>query len=253
MWQEILITDLTQMAKQHVCLAGWNDKLENIRLVTDTQRILERQLYIKNDLILRPKAVVRTFLTPLEECEAPHVEDHLWERIYEVTSDRAVDQDRWYELLKRTAKPSLEEIFGLKLHNNRNIERGTGQASLGTIKPRGTFGFSYKTAEYADEGLKRDYRLSFYDKSGEGYFNIQVTDLTLRYYFQYLLTQGLSEEDAEARIQAHLKASEVWLRLGFGREWKGWCWLQINGIYTFPDYLEGRTFDDFKKAGVTIY
>jgi hypothetical protein len=26
---------------------------------------------------------------------------------------------------------------------------------------------------------------------------------------------------------------------------ESWCYLQVNGIYTFPDYLEGKCFADF--------
>jgi hypothetical protein len=29
---------------------------------------------------------------------------------------------------------------------------------------------------------------------------------------------------------------DVFLRIGLGREWKGAYWMQLNGIYTFPDY-----------------
>jgi hypothetical protein len=38
------------------------------------------------------------------------------------------------------------------------------------------------------------------------------------------------------------------LRIGLARLWEKFpdrCYLQITGIYTFPDYLRGRTFTDF--------
>jgi len=37
----------------------------------------------------------------------------------------------------------------------------------------------------------------------------------------------------------------VYLRLGLGRRFRGWHYLQVNGIYTFPDYLQGRCYADF--------
>jgi len=33
--------------------------------------------------------------------------------------------------------------------------------------------------------------------------------------------------------------------IGLTRPYEGWCWLQVNGVYIFPDYLEGRCFADF--------
>ena len=43
-------------------------------------------------------------------------------------------------------------------------------------------------------------------------------------------------------------AEEVFLRLGLTRPWEEHpdrCQLQVNGVYTFPDYLDGRCFADF--------
>jgi hypothetical protein len=41
----------------------------------------------------------------------------------------------------------------------------------------------------------------------------------------------------------------LYLRIGLARGWDEQpdrCYLQITGIYTFPDYLAGKTFDDFR-------
>jgi hypothetical protein len=40
----------------------------------------------------------------------------------------------------------------------------------------------------------------------------------------------------------------TFLRIGLARLWERYpdrCYLQVTGIYTFPDYLRGRTFTDF--------
>ena len=45
-----------------------------------------------------------------------------------------------------------------------------------------------------------------------------------------------------------LQSRKVYLRVGLSRGWKKFpdrCYLQINAIYTSPDYLEGKTFFDF--------
>lgn len=56
-----------------------------------------------------------------------------------------------------------------------------------------------------------------------------------------------------ARDLTHLlQAREVFLHIGLARGWKEHpdrCYLQITGIYTFPDYLEGRTWRIPEKKG----
>ena len=37
-------------------------------------------------------------------------------------------------------------------------------------------------------------------------------------------------------------------RIGLSRGWAKFpdrCFLQVNGVYTFPDYLQGKTFAEF--------
>jgi hypothetical protein len=46
-------------------------------------------------------------------------------------------------------------------------------------------------------------------------------------------------------------ADHLHLRIGLTRPWgeRGdRCFLQVNGIYSFPDYLDGRSFADFAPA-----
>lgn len=52
-----------------------------------------------------------------------------------------------------------------------------------------------------------------------------------------------------------LGASDVYLRIGLARGWDKLpdrCYLQITGIYTFPDYLGGREFVDFAPSAADI-
>ena len=43
-----------------------------------------------------------------------------------------------------------------------------------------------------------------------------------------------------------LREAEVYLRLGLARAYpKNQCYLQVTGVYSFPDYLDGRNFADF--------
>lgn len=62
----------------------------------------------------------------------------------------------------------------------------------------------------------------------------------------------LSPEKASWRIREQLQETDCYLRIGLTREYNGNLWLQVNGIYTFPDYAKGMCFMDYKQAGVTL-
>ena len=48
-------------------------------------------------------------------------------------------------------------------------------------------------------------------------------------------------------MDALRSVDRIYLRLGLTRPWGDpeYCWTQVTGIYTFPDYLEGSTFAHF--------
>jgi hypothetical protein len=67
---------------------------------------------------------------------------------------------------------------------------------------------------------------------------LSITD---RGFYDYASKHQLDGEIH--RINAYLQSQEeLYLRVGVGRQWKvgdrDGYWLQVNGIYTFPDYLE---------------
>jgi hypothetical protein len=247
MWQEILITDVTRMGGDRVCVAGLDHWGNGIRpILPYPHQIVEHDLYIDESSLIRPRAVVNLFVEPLPDCIPPHAEDHIWPSANHVEPLRHADDKVWRTILNQSCRPSVQDIFGTDLlHNNRNVAPGSGTRSLGTIKPKGIHQFIYKTVEY-DGRPQHDYRLHFFDPD-DRYFPIKVTDLTLQNYADYLhLNDGLSQAEVSEKLTRLFKRAEVFLRIGLTRPYEGWCWLQVNGIYTFPDYLAGRCFADFR-------
>lgn len=246
MQQEIVITDLTRMAGDRVCIAGINHQGATIRLEKERSGIPEYFLYQDGKPIIRPRAVVRVNVEEKRNCKPPHLEDRIWLEPETTQFLRCTDDRKWKDILSHMCYPSVEAIFETPLHRNRNVEPGTGIRSLGTIKPRFIHQFIYKTVVY-DGREQRDYRLFFRDESEQYYASVKVNDLAVQYYANHLCSQpGLSQEDVGEKLTATFKRGQVWLRLGLTRPYEGWCWLQVTGIYTFPDYLVGKCFDDFK-------
>jgi hypothetical protein len=250
-WQEIIITDLTQMSGDRVCFAGINRKGEHFRPNLPPPGVYQSHLYQKKQLIIRPRAVLKIALAPIRRLEAPHMEDHRWHERRKTEFLRIANENDWHGVLQKTKSMSVVDIVGTKLHRNKNIKPGTGKRSLGTIQLESIDWFEYKVFNTAD-GTKAGYRLSFTDPTGEKFYDIPITDIALRYHVHCLQQDGMASEDISWAVAKKLKKSEIWLRLGLGREFNGWCWLQVNGIYTFPDYLEGKCFDDYKRMGITL-
>lgn len=239
MWTEILITEVTRMHNGRVCIAGLNKNLCSIR--PDLRNgIDESFLYHDNKILIRPGAVLKMFLTPIPKLMPPHIEDHHWHDPYHVEFLRTVAPDKWKNVLERTVHPSVEAVFGCEIHAQKNIRAGIeGSRSLGTIRPQ-----EIKWLWHGEHHDREQYRLHFVDHTGVDY-HVPINDLNFLYYIKWLQKE---KEYPYPKINAILKRrfneSEIWLRLGLTRPFENWCWIQVTGIYTFPDYLDGRWYAD---------
>ncbi len=120
---------------------------------------------------------------------------------------------------------------------------GEGPRSVGTIQPRAIHQVFYEQGE--DNAW--NYRLGFFDQQDE-YYRLKITDLTWNYYCAFQRTQDRAPAQIASDLTQLLKSKTVHLRIGLSRGWAkfpGRCFLQVNGVYTFPDYLRGKIFTDF--------
>jgi len=259
MWQEILITDVTRMGEDKVCVAGINHQGDCIRpLLSYPNTIREHDLYHDDTAMIRPRAVVNMFLEAEPRLNPPHTEDHVWIDSNRIELLRIANDKVWHTALNKLAKPSVVDIFEIELHKNKKVKPGEGSRSLGTIKPTSIDKLGYYQLEFDEiDGKKEQYRLSFTDSAGAKFYQIPVTDLSLRYYLEFLHKRGrLHPAKIRDMMERKLANAEVWLRLGLTRPFQKtdddekWCYLQVTGIYTSPDYLEGKCFADFRaEAG----
>ena len=144
--------------------------------------------------------------------------------------------------------PDVQSIIGAEVHHEQGqgyfIHEGEGERSLGTVQVK-VSGFSHR--EYANW----DYRLFFEDFTIYSSV-LDINPFFFRYYVDDLrVNQGVSPGRIISQISRTLKESDVYLRVGLARPtWElhpHCCHLQITGVYTFPDYLYGRSFADFNR------
>ncbi|HHY87799.1 MAG TPA: hypothetical protein GYA06_02595 [Chloroflexi bacterium] len=252
----LIITDVTRMNNQRVCVAAVTMDGQAIRpILPNKGEIQEIWLYQHNEAVIRPFARVGLNLLRPNPCP-PHTEDWLMDPKFK-RFDGLLDEEDRERILEQMTVPCVKEMFHAEIHKPEQgrghyVQLGEGKLSLGTLRPQSIqFVRLYK---FKGE-LK--YRLTFVDSTGAVY-NLPVTDLSYRYYLDHLRTsQGLRFGQIGFKLYKELNQARTYLRIGLTRghhpdenQPKNRCYLQVTGVYTFPDYLEGRCFADFDRPAL---
>ena len=237
---KLVITDLTRMQRGMVCIAGYDQTHTCIRPTLPPPGISEKTLIQAGKPVIFPFALVEfDLLQPISN--PPHTEDFR----YVPESPRFIRkvQDR-KTVLHWSLFENVSTIFEQPVHDDFGfyVMDCQGTRSLGTIRPQVILQIGY---EQGFEGTW-DYRLTFMDSQNRTY-RLKITDLTWQYYCDSLRGENREPIQIAEELTAWLKTKDVYMRIGLSRGWKKFpdrCYLQVNGIYTFPDYLEGKIFAD---------
>jgi len=236
----LVITDLTRMYRGKVCIAGYNKERQCIRPVLPPPGIPESTLYRNGAAAVFPFALVDMDLIE-PRSEPPHTEDVLYDP--DSLSHIRIIQGR-EEVLDWSICNSVGDIFGQPIRKGPGhyVMDCQGSRSLGTIQP-------YQVVEAIYEPGEEDtwdYRLAFLDQKKQSY-RLKITDLTWHYYCDSQRSGQNTPQQIVSQLTQKLQSSKIYLRIGLARGWKKFpnrCYLQITGVYSFPDYLEGKTFAD---------
>lgn len=243
MRKTLVITDVTEMRGDEVCVAGIDEVGFCVRPVL-RGGVLRRHLFNQGRAIVVPGRKVEFNLSDAK-VEPPHVEDETLEPSSIRDRGRCSDAD-WEEVLASSCSAGVEEIFDGYLEGDRNVAPGSKTRSLGTIAD--------VHVEYVSVGEisgRRRYGLSFREQGGRRYRDLPINDLTFRAGMgRSLDALGDGPSAEEAVLEALLNVERIYLRVGLTRprqigDRPDMCWTQITGVYTFPDYMEGKTFADF--------
>ena len=237
---QLVITDLTRMQSGRVCIAGYNSQRKCIRPVAPTGGIPESILFQNDQNIIFPFALVEIDLLE-ERPEPPHTEDMVF-HLYSPHLIREVHGRE--EVLAWSLFDGVEAIFDQPVLSGPGfyVMDCTGPRSLGTILPAEIQQIIYEPGE---EGTW-DYRLLFVDQH-EKIYRLKINDLTWHLYCNSIRGVDRNPHQIADELNERLKKSKVYLRVGLARGWKKFperCYLQITGIYSFPDYAEGQSFSE---------
>lgn len=248
MKKTLVITDVTQMPADRnrgdeVCVVGIDTEGQCIRPVRDKGFLKKYLRDVNGEVIIRHGAKVEFDLYPVKT-QPPHIEDMKFEPS-SISSQGLCESDEWEGVLGRSSFDSVEEIYEGFLQNLGWVAPGAKTRSIATLS-----GANIIDIELTQRSVKP--RLTFVDQAGFE-FNRPVSDLTLwDRCFSLVRRQGHSPTEVERELISLLQnADRLYIRLGLARPWEPEddggekCWLQVTGVYTFPDYLNGECFADF--------
>ena len=242
----IAITDVTEMWASQVCVAGITQELDCIRPVVEGG-VQIWDLYKDDQPIIFPGAKVWMDFSPAQ-IAPPHIEDRAFDPRTVEFKD-AFDDKHWETLLRKTSSESVQAIFDGNLKERRVAPR-TRTRSLGTIGDVRILSLNVDM-RYEGKG-RRVLRMSFEDASRNVYKGFPVNDMAFRGVFKQLLRTYRTMPRAVSSLLERLKKSDrTYLRIGLARptaigNYPESCWVQVTAVYTFPDYLDGRNWSDFK-------
>jgi hypothetical protein len=239
MKKTLVVTDVTQMPQaDYVCVVGVDEKGRSIRPICEGG-FKKRYLTQDNRVIIMPTAKVE-FDLYTTEINPPHVEDMAFSP-NSIVNKGFCSHSEWEKVLQQTSFQTVEENFEGYLKNKGWVMPGSNTKSIGTLSSARIIDI-----DLTFESIKP--RITFVDISNQEY-NRPSSDLTLWNYCYFKVkkqenSRSVTEQELIKLIKSHNK---LYLRLGLARPWKqdNKCWLQVTGVYTFPDYLQGKTFADF--------
>ena len=223
----ILVTHLTRMRGEHICVAGLTNTGEHVRPVA-AEKLLDRSHLVPAGGLFAMGAVVE--LGETEDVSLrPEVEDRLF-LLDAAKHEFNLEPDVYWSFLNRHLKPGLAEIFGPdmgRVGSTMTVPLGQGEASLGAFKPPAA------PKVFLDQRGKIRAQIPYRGAT----LQLPVTDIRL-----YDETHLAPRE----RVMTWLNQAVVEgcvLTVGLGRPFKGTSrpapehWLQINNIHPASDPL----------------
>jgi hypothetical protein len=220
---EIIITDLTRFSKPNiVCIAGINNETgECIRPLPYISLLDCKKLNI-----LPGSKLDGTFIKD-NDVSNPHIEDRKRKNLKYIGDSSS---DEFQNILEFSLSPNISKGFDYTF-----AERGKVIPSkFKPVKSIITLKVSTQNIEIVKDSFKEGkIRLHLLDNDGTRFSFLSITDLG---FYNYAM-KHYHDVNFPNIINNFIRKQEiVYLRIGLGREYQGGFWLQVNGIYTFPNY-----------------
>ena len=227
---EIVVTDLTKFHNKDIlCIAGINH--ENYECIRPLP-YLQCNYCLQNQIL--PGAKLKGSFKNTGS-EAPHCEDR---DCHSLINSGNCNYKEFYSLLTETLSPSLSAGFGVNLESGQKHIgcECSPEKSIITIEVE-----PYELTIVKDLYNPGRIKGIFEDEEGNEFKFISITD----YCFCEFAERTQADEGATRNLNAFLRFQDkIYLRIGLTRRYQSQdgrdgFWIQINGIYSFPNIYDG--------------
>lgn len=225
---EIIITDLTRFSRpQTVCIAGIN------AITGECIRPLPYILYERcKELNILPGSKLIGDFTQNNHRGNPHIEDSNYENLNYIGQSTS---NEFYEALNQSLFNSISQGFGYPFVEGGKVIPYTNPPQHSIITLRVSSSQIKVVKDSYNEGK---IKLNFQDNDGKKYSYLPITDLG---FYNYAM-KHFDDEGFPNNLNSFISSQdELYLRIGLSGRYKSpdgkdGYWLQVNGIYTFPNY-----------------
>ena len=223
-----IVTDLTRFSNPEIVCSAVIDM--------DTGQCLRPMPYLKSDIVqnlnMHPGAILDGNITLKRDVHNPHIEDASYSDLKYIGPASTAD---FKSILDRTLSPSVSSGFGVQ------FEAGQKHIPVGQQAVCSIITIQVSPSElriHEDQFKPGKIKATLTDNSGHSYRYLSITD---RGFFDY--AQKHQNDGKLFELQRFLRSQEeIYLRIGVSRQFqtgdRDGYWLQVNGIYTFPNFLE---------------
>ncbi|QIQ20239.1 hypothetical protein [Zophobihabitans entericus] len=233
--RKIIVTDLTRFSTdEKVCIAA---------IDISTGECFRPMPYIKSAkckaLKIHPGAIFVGVLDFKKPKEAPHVEDASYSKL---GFSRACSSEEFRMVLENSLTNSISKGFGFTFEKGQKHIPSNQKVhcSIITIKinPK-------QLSIFEDQFKAGKIKATLIDNDGQVFSYLPITDRGFHDYAKKHQDNGKLNEITEFISNQEI----IYLRIGLSRAYqspngKSGYWLQINGIYTYPNFHEEiRAYD----------
>lgn len=227
MKKKMIVTDLTRFSTpDKVCVAV---------IDTETGNCMRPMPYFSSEICkkynLQPGAILNGKMKISGHGKNPHLEDAIYEGLKFIGP---CTSEEFEKILKDSMSSSVANGFGYDFSiGQKHIPYGTNaNCSIITIKVT-----PQNIEIHEDQYKPGKIKLSFTDAANHQYRYIAITD---RGFYDYAMKH---QRDGNLyNVQRFMeRQKDIYLRVGLSRrhsipDGRDGYWLQVNGIYTFPEY-----------------
>lgn len=229
--RKIIITDLTRFSNNDsiLCTAGIDINTHQcIRLTPylKTKKCMEWNMF--------PGAILTGNLYDDRDAKSPHIEDMQCKKL---EFHGHCSSSEFRNILSESAHQSIEDGFEVSLANNQKCIPSEANPARSLI----TISINPQSIQIAKSNYDSSKIIAnITDNSGKEYKLLSITDFGLHKYIEKYRQEIGDYSSINDLIHAQ---DEVFLRIGIGRFFKAskgkeGFWMQVNGIYSFPQYFK---------------